>query len=188
MSVCENCNKDHAEEFKKSLPSLYLLDKAFNRIQTEGDDLFSESLAKFCYKTIRENVDEFIEKRIREGESVREATIIFAANMMVAGFGVGVGVSCDTDYDKFPTVLRDEEEQEQYIADHLAALKQIEEQRANAPQIDKEAMLSVLKEAGILPQDYDGDIEVSTIQLPEGTPGVNFNVSGGDEPETGMYL
>ena len=187
MAVCENCNVDHAEQFKSELPGLYLLEKAFEKIQDAGDDIFSGALGTFCYKTVRENIDDFIEKRLREGNNVREATVMFAANMMVAGFGVGVAVSGDNDYEHYPLVIRDEEEQEDYIAQHLAAYEQVQQQRETMPQIDKEAMMKTLKDAGIIPQDFDGEFNISVMEIP--VDGPEFKIGGDEpEPETGMYL
>jgi hypothetical protein len=179
MTKCNGCGVDHEQELRDSLPEIALLDKAYEWARTkEQEEVFTEAVEFFCHVMVRNNQNKTIQKYEQEGLPPWEAVTRYAVLMMKTGFVLGAATG-HAYRENIPEMFITDDEREAYVSEHWDDQKRGEEMHNGLLNVDREKVLETLKEAGIVPKDWDGEVEFVQIDP---------SALGGDEPTTGMYL
>lgn len=176
MVACEGCGKDHEQEWRDYLPEWALIDEAFEWTKTTRlEEILSPATIEYMKLECQSGAGDHITQLLYKGVPAPDVAGVFATKMMLTGFIMGVALAHTIDDEKIPEVQISEFDRQKFVEAHWDDLNK----RDELPSSDE--VLRVLQDRGILPEDFEGKIEVLGVtRIPES--------EGGGEPTTGMYL
>lgn len=178
---CPGCGIDHEEELRNALPEIALLDKSYETMKdTSMSDLMTEAVALYMGNIVMSNQNDFIMGCHAEGDLPQIAVTKFATLMMKTGFLIGAAVA-DTYRERIPSVSITDEEREAFVQEHWDDQRRAREAAQSIVQPSQELMVRLMKEAGLIPDDFEGEVKLVNLgEIPSASE------EGGGS--TGMYL